>query len=757
MTTPVQTSAYDGLLSSVNDKGELNIGERIRDVAEAASVYWTMRQADQASAMNRVQIQALLDGAPPYNPRLAAKRGIGDIANVNFGFMKDALNAFEAPFSDLFEEEMLFTTPTRYGKDIQKRQEDSQIIAEEFTKLISNLPGVEFERPNMVRMFGLFGMAIPYFPDTMGIEWETTSMGDFLIPRHVRAKVGSIEVACFVKDWITSDLYKFIRDPKAAAAEGWNIAATKEQIKNAHVQTNTSWNPEQWEDNWKNNDIAMSVGRSKTVRAVTMLVTSLEGPVSMYIFPEDGKGEFMFKKLNKYASQSEAYTVMTDSVGTNGFYHGIRGLGYDLFEIIKQLNMAWSSFIDAVRMSSKLVIQPDTDNSMENLNMVHFGPYVIMPPNTTVVPWQFPNLQNTMIPALNMLDGVLSEKVGRYTSEADLNRAKEQTRAEVMAVVDQAAKLSISRLNIFLQGLTRLGREQFRRVQRRDWTMQDRNGPQVLAFYAACKRRGVDAEAIHNVELSEVNAVRPIGNGSAAARTVIYDRLWQVFPYMDEEGKNLFLRDVTRTTGGITAADKYMPKIPGQRPPIDKKVAILENKDMARGEEMQVESNELHAVHIPVHLEEMLSIINRLMTMEIAEEEAIPALSILQGHTYTHMEFIDPNYPGAAQWRQALQQTDEIITNGQRSLDKKMRDQAEAEAAGQEYQAPMDEVGVAEQIQFEQASIALDNALKEQKLNINEANQNLKVREAEQKMALRDVEAAAKIRSQKRGNPRRTA
>jgi hypothetical protein len=436
MSTPVPTSSYDGLLNVTTPNGELAVGERVKTVADAASIYWTMREADQASAMNRVQIQAILDGAPPYNPRMAARRGIGDIANVNFGFMEDALNLFEAPFNDLFEEEVLFTTPTRYGTDIQKRQEDSQIIAEEFTKLISNLPGVEFERPNMVRMFGLHGVSIPYFPDTMGIEWETTSMGDFLIPRHVRAKVGSIEVACFVKDWITSDLYKFIKDPAVAEAEGWNVAAVKEQIKNAHVQSNNPWNPEQWEDSWKNNDIAMSMGRSKTVRAVTMLVTSLEGPVSMYIFPEGGSaengttGEFMFKKLNKYGSQSEAYTIMTDSVGTNGFYHGIRGVGYKLFEIVKQMNMLWSSFIDAIRMSSKLVIQPSTDNSMENLNMVHFGPYVIMPPNTTVVPWQFPNLQNTIIPGLNMMNGVLSEKVGRYTSEADLNQAKEQTRAE---------------------------------------------------------------------------------------------------------------------------------------------------------------------------------------------------------------------------------------------------------------------------------------------------------------------------------------
>lgn len=744
------------------------VDERVRTVQDALSVYWTLRQADQLSAVNRTQIQAILDGAPPYNPRLAARRGIADIANVNFGFMEDALNSFEAPFNDWLEEEVLFTTPTKYGPDIQTKEEWSQTIAEEFTKLITQLPGFEFEYPNMVRMFGLHGVSVPYFPDTIGIGWETAAMGDFLIPRHVRAKSSAVDVACAVKDYLANELYAFIRNPEIAGEEGWNVEETKKQIKNAHIQTNNYYNPEQWEENWKNNDIAMSVGRSKTIRTIHMWVTSLEGPVSHYIFAEDGSGnDFMYKKLGRFDSQSEAYTMMTDSVGTNGFYHGIRGIGYKLFEIVKQMNMAWSSFIDATRMASKLVLQPDSDNSLENLNMVHMGNYVIMPPNTKIVPWSFPNLQNTVIPALNLLGSVFDQKVGKYTSEADLNQAKEQTRAEVLARVDQVSKLSFSRLNIFLRGQTRLGREQMRRVKRLDWTMEDRNGPEVLAFYAACKRRGVPPEAIHNVDLTEVRAVRPIGNGSAAARTSIYERLWQIFPYMDEEGKALFVRDVARTTGGITAADKYTPKVPGRRPPIDKKVAILENKDMRDNEEIQVEPNELHAVHIPEHLKEMEILIAGLLPTEFApptltEEEAIPALTLLQDHTKVHLSYIDPEgkgrgHPQVAQWNQVLQQTGEVITNGQRSLQKKMRDQAkaEAEAAGQPLQDQA--MQVEGEVQLEQALISLqsatlDNALKEQQLNRNEADQQMKAQEHKQKLAINDLKTAREIK----GNGRKS-
>lgn len=762
MSTATSSIALDGLLAVEDpDTGKLTVRERIRSVGDAHTIYSTMREADRLSSVNRVQYQAVLDGMPPYDPGRLASLGRGYQANVNFGFMEEALSIAQAPFDDLIDEEVILTTPTRYGDD-QQNGEWSQIIAEEITKTITQEDGFEFNYPNMVRQFLFHGASIPYFPDDIGFQWETAHVGDCLLPRNVQAKASAIEVICFVKPYLANELYKHIQNPKIAAEEGWDVSETIQQIKQASSDDTTFWDVERFERDWKDNDITMSA-RSKVIRAVHMLVTGLGGEISHYIFAEDGKGgNFMYKKLNRFKNQAEAYTIMTYGVGTNGQFHGIRGLGYSLFEPIKQLNMLWSSLLDTIRMSAKLIIQPKTNEGINQLSTVDFGgTSVVLPPDVNIVPWSYPSLQGSIIPGLQMVTDVVKRKAGRYTGESDISQDREQTRAEILAKVDQIASISTSQLRIFKRGMTRLCREQVRRIKRKDWTEHDRNGRSVLQFYARCRLRGVPKEAIHAIKLDGVEFVLPLGNGSAAARTSILERLKESFPFMDEVGKNSYLRDVTRAVAGTTAANSYFPKIAGQRPPIDLDIAVTENSIFDLGGDKQVVFNEIHSVHIPVHLDLMLQIITEFEAMQIAEEDAIPRLRKLHAHTEAHLLYLSTEYPGAPQWRQALQQTNEVIVNGERSLEKKMRDQeqqAMAESQGQTFSPEQEvaEIGIARGIQVDQAKKSLQVALMEQDLAAK-GNEEMRRQElhqdrlasSAQKRVLNDVTTAQRLRQQR--------
>lgn len=759
MSASTTSIALDGLLAVEDpDTGKLAVRERIRSVDDAFTIYTTMREADRLSSVNRVQYQAVLDGMPPYDPGRLASLGRGYQANVNFGFMEEALSIAQSPFDDLIDEEIILTTPTRYG-DEQQNGEWSQIIAEEMTKILTQEDGFEFNYPNMVRQFLFHGVSVPYFPDDIGFQWETAHVGDCLLPRNVQAKASAVEVICFVKPYIANELYKHIQNPKIAEEEGWNVEETIQQIKRASSDDTTHWDVERFERDWKDNDITMSA-RSKVIRAVHMLVTGLKGEISHYLFAEDGSAKtFMYKKLARFKKQSEAYTMMTYGVGTNGQFHGIRGLGYSLFDPIKQLNMLWSSLLDTIRMSAKLIIQPKTNEGINQLSTVDFGgTSVVLPPDVNIVPWSYPSLQGSIIPGLQMVTDVVKRKAGRYTGEADINKAQEQTRAEIMAKVDQIAKISTSQLRIFQRSMTRLVREQVRRIKRKDWTEDDRNGLSVLQFYARCRLRGVPKEAIQAINLDGVQFILPLGNGSAAARTSILERLREIFPYMDEVGKNNYLRDVTRAVAGTTAANSYFPKVAGQRPPIDLDMAITENSIFDLGGDKPVVFNEIHSVHIPIHLELMLQIITEFEAMQIAEEEAIPKLRKLHVHTETHLSYLPPEYPGAPQWRQALQQTNEVIVNGERSLEKKIRDQEQqaiTEAQGGTFSPEQEsyDMGVARGTQIDQAKESLQMALMEQDLASKQGEearrQELhqdKLTSSAQKRALNDVTTAQKLR-----------
>lgn len=754
MSASSPSVALDGLLAVEDpDTGKLLVRERIRSVTDALTIYTTMREADRLSAANRVQFQAILDGVPPYDPGRLLAQGRGYQANVNFGFMEEALSLAQAPFDDLVDEEIVVTTPTRYG-DEQQQGEWSQIIAEEMTKLLTQVDGFEFNFPNMTRQFLFHGVSVPYFPDDIGFQWETAHIGDCLLPRNVEAKSSAVEVICFVKPYLANQLYKHIQDPKIAEEEGWNVGETIQQIKQASSDDTTYWDVERFERDWKDNDITMSA-RSKVIRAVHMLVTGLDGEVSHYIFPEDGSGkDFMYKKLARYKRQSEAYTMMTYGVGTNGQYHGIRGLGYNLFEPVKQLNMLWSSLLDIIRMSGKMILQPKTEVGINNISTVDFGgTTVVLPPDVDVVPWSVPSLQSNILPGLQLVTDIVRKKAGKYTGEADINKAQEQTRAEIMAKVDQVAKISTAQLRLFKRGMTRLVREQVRRIKRKDWTEDDRNGLDVLQFYARCRLRGVPKEAIQAINLDGVEFVLALGNGSAAARTSILERLKEVFPYMDEVGKNSYLRDVTRTVAGTAAADSYFPKVAGQRPPIDLDIAIMENSIFEMGGDKPVVFNEIHSVHIPVHLELMLKLITQFENFEVEEAQVIPKLRKIHIHTETHLSYLSPEYPGAPGWSQALQQTNEVIENGERSLEKQARDAEKQQVAEGGSVAAENDLGVARGIQLKQAKESLQLALMEQDLAdkrarsmMEQENHMDKLTSSAQKRALADAQMAAKLR-----------
>lgn len=750
MNVSYPTSAFDGLLAVENvNTGKLLVRERIQNVNDAQQVYLAMREGDRESAVNRLQIQASLDGVPPYNQGKlnALKRGYQ--ANVNFNFMEDALSIAQAPFDDLLEEEVLVTTPTNYGTDPEMKIEWSQIIAEEMTKLITQVDGFEYDYPEMVRQFLLHGVSVPYFPDEIGFQWETAAMGDFLIPRGVRAKARAVEVACAMRPYLPNELYHHIEDRAVAEDMGWNVDEVIRQIKAAQPDQPVDWDIEHWEKEWKNNDIGMTA-KSKVIRSVHMWVTSLDGQVSHYIFAEQNPKDFMYKCLGRFKKQSEAYTMMTYGVGTNGCYHGIRGLGYVLYGPVRQLNMLWSGLLDQIRQSGKLLLQPNSENDLQNLSMVDFGgSAVVVPPNVKLLTWSWPNLQNSTIPGLEMISNMVRQKAGRYTSEADFNQAKEQTRAEVMARVDQISKLSISQLRIFKQGMTRLVREQARRIKRKDWTEHDRNGADVLRFYARCALRGVPKEAIHAIDLEGVEFVLGIGNGSAAARTAILERLELRYSYMDEVGKNNYNRDYVRTIAGLTAANSYFPKQAGQRPPIDLDIAITENSIFRLGGDKPVIPNEIHSVHIPPHLELMLEYIEGYEAMQIPIEVAIPTLQKLRLHTQTHLDYIQ-SHPNVGAWDQALQQTGEIIDNGAKKLEKMQRDQAEAEARGEVYTPEQQVIGLEESNQNQQAIEALKAALTEKQIQKIDQEMAIKQQQHEQNMAKQDILLAQSVRQSRK-------
>jgi hypothetical protein len=753
MEIPTPALGTDPLVP-VQEDGKL-LRTRLKDAAAGRAVYERMRKADEGSARTRTMIQAMLDGEPPYDQQDLERQGLGELCNVNWGQGEQLLSVATSPYIDLLESVDIFiTTPVNFG-DVQMRAEWETIISEEFTRMLRNWPEFFPRYLYLIQQFLAHGVVVAFHDDDIDWRPQVAPLGDFLIPRQTRASDEEIEVCSIVRGVPPHELFAKIEDEVLAKDLGWKIEATKKAIiqasqKSIHDNSISNWEAIQRE--FKNNDIGFSNSSSAAeVKLVYMWVRELDGTVSQYIFTEKvgdtGEGkEFLFESRHKYQSTAEAFTSFFYGIGTNGYFHSIRGLGSKIFSIVQALNRLRNRFFDGLLASSMMMIEPDSEDALQDLSLIHIGPFLVKPPNVKMLETNAPNYGNSLIPGLNELNNLLQQQGGTYSTEAIFNAAKERTRYEVQAQVESLSNINIAALTLFYQPWERLLKEILRRISRQDYFAQDAGGRYVINFRERCLDRGVPEEALYAIDTKRAKVVRAIGNGSSAARSAIMQQVYNLSQNFDAQGRQMAIRDLTRTIGGVEAADRYAPAPEQQRPPMEAKTAMLENNQLKQGEAIEVLPTEMHAIHLPIHLQVEEELIQAIDEGQVTIEEVMPILTLLHQHSSAHAEMMtaDPNYP---QIKQRMQQIDEIIWNGTKRLEKLLREQQEqggtpeqqAAAAAPNAANPSDAPDTMQRQLVEMTT----------KLRMAEEKhaQEMRIRDdqARQSMAIADAEAAAKI------------
>ena len=738
-----QTS--EDLLAPVSEDGKL-LRSRIKNAKAAYDAYTRMKKSDEQSAITRSRVQAMLDGEPPYDAAAQRANGLAEMCNVNWGQGEQILAFSTAPYIDLIESvDVLCTIPTNFG-DATTRLDWEQIMAEEFSRMVRSWPEFFPRYLFLVHQFLAHGVGVTFREDEIDWRWQVAPLGDFLVPRQTRASDEEIEIAAIPRNMPPHELFSKIEDEEVATQNGWNVPQVKRCLMRAQqADENNTVSPD-WETlqrEYKNNDLGITgAAYASAIKLVFMWVKELDSTVSLYIFSEDQDtdADFLYSKRGRFKNTNQVFNTFCYGIGTNGFFHSIRGLGHKIFSTVQAMNRLRCRFYDGLMTSSMLMLEPESEDAMEDLSLIHFGPFVIKPPNVKFIQKDYPNFAQSLIPGLNDLNGVLQAQVGQYTSETLLNSTRERTRYEVQAQLESLANLSIASLSLFYQPWERLLRETVRRIALPDYLPIDPGGEYVAEFRARCLMRGVPEEALLAIDPSRVRVVRSIGNGSSAARSAIMRQIYELSANFDPQGRQQAIRDLTRTIGGVEAADRYAPAPENQRPPMELKTALLENTLLMKGDEIPVLPNELHAVHFPVHMDALDQLIVAIDEGTMPLEEAGPQIFPLHAHASQTAEFMvgDPNYP---QIKQQLQQVDEYAWNIAKRLEKLRRDQAQAQPQeGAPNPANANELPDTLQRQMVEASTRL--RMKE------EAHaQSLRHREEafRQSQALKDAETAAAL------------
>lgn len=717
---------------------------RLADAKTARELFETLRRADEENSKTRAKVQAMFDGVPPYDPAQLERSHQKYRCNLNFGEAESLLEYAMSGYVDLLNSvETLVHTPTRWGES-NAREYYSSVLSTEITRTIREWPQFTFNFLHLCTQFVAHGLGIGHFEDRHDWRFRAAGQADFLIPRGTLASEDELEVACSRRTYPIYEIWSKIKDPAVAEANGWNVEETRKALSRAtDSRSSATFEYEKVAEELKNNDL-FNDARATTITLLHFWIKEFDGSVTHCVATEkDACDQFLYTGKGFLGSMQQGFVMFPYGLGTNAHYHGVRGLGYKIFPAIQVSNRLRSQLIDGAMLASSIMLQPNSETDFSQMAMAYYGAYAVIAPGMTVVPQATPNFQNSVIPVLNEMGTQLQQRTGQYTTQSVFNTGKERTRFEVAAHLEQAAKLSVTSLNLFYQPWDRLVREMVRRMVRPDYVKDDPGGDAIEDLKRRLALAQVPLEAFLNIDVNNVRAVRAVGAGSPAARTVSLRNLMEVMSAYDPVGRQNLLRDVTVTEVGAAQADRYVPRDSGTRLPVDAKIAILENDHLTDGRQVEVMEEEMHLVHIEEHLKALAQFIEQEQ-QGVPIEELVPRMMALYEHTVAHLEFVQGDVTmqeQVATYRQSLQQAGEIISNGMKRLAKLQREQQEAAPEG----------GMPQEQGPTEAQVRMQSRLEEHQLKLqmmteaHQLRQNIKIQEAALKRSLKDADKAADL------------
>lgn len=736
--------AIDGIpLLTLDREGEAP-PERLRDAESLRNIYMRFRDDDLTNSRIRARTQLLLDGEQPYEQSELDEAGQPDTVNINFDGAAEQLERAMTPYYNLIQSpETVVTTPTLYGPE-EDREELSVAIGEEITRTIRNWAQFSFQSLNLCKKFVWDGLGVGHWPDSLDWRYRGSGLGQFYFSRQTFAFEDELEVACASEEYTVTRLYNTIRNAPEGCEDynGWNVAAVKKAITTA---TSILPNFMDWErlvDEMKNNDVGFS-NSTPVVRVVNGFIKEFNGKVSHYVTTEVGtEKNFLYKSRCCYDAMREALVLFPYGLGTNCKIHGIRGLGYKIYDFEQQRNRSLSRLIGQSELASSLMLQAGDESSLQTAGMIYYGQSAVIEPGYNVVQYAAPDLQRTVMPALQEMERLRNNRTGGYSSEGVFDGDQRKTKFQVGAELQQNAQLSNTALDFWYGPFERLLQQTIRRMIRRDYVPEDPGGREIADLKLRLLKRGVPLEAFYMIDVKECKVVKAIGAGSASAYVMALDGLEQLRPRMDDVGQANLDRARAVALVGAAQANNFIPARGVRRTTTDTQIAVLQNFELLRDNETPVLTSDRHLVHLAEHIKPLLEGFNAVEQGQAPIEEIAIQMRLLFQHTADHVDLISQDPAAevqAAEYRQILQQVGEVISNGLRK--------AQAAAAEQTEEGEQPEQGPSQQdiAELEKSRAKIDIIRETGRAKIEMMLETARV-----KNAIEDAKEAAKIARESR-------
>lgn len=733
------------LPSIINQEtGQIKMRNRISSASELASTFQALFISDFQASRARALVQSEVDGNPPYSESEDRKFGMGGRTNVNWGYLTQSQQDVEEPYISLFESIDVFgTTPSDYGSELE-RNRNSQIIAEEVTRMIKNWPDWPFTLQMTVHLFTMFGVSFTFREDQYDWRWKVYDLSFLKMPRRTRACINDVDIVTCKVEMLPSQLYRKIENEEAAEKAGWNVSAVKAAMKSATQKAADTSNPQEMERTYKDQDYFTGLSAT-TVDIVHGWVRECDGTVTHIIARYDGVGEFLYKCEGLYQDMSQLVTAYTYGVGSNGDFYAIRGNAWRGHNGSASLNMLTCKFLDQACFAATPHIQASSEDAVIDQMIRPRGPYNIVDQGTSFPEIPHVPFQQSLIPAIQQVQSIFAMRTRSPGAAMKFSNVA-KTAEEVRSQNEIEGRLNAASVDLFFNSWKNDFREVVRRACNPKVSAAHPGGKEIFEFRKRCLKRGVPIEAIYAVDIGSIEINRGIGKGSAQDRRASFGALMPVMGQFDQEGQRILLRQFTASYTDTQFARLLVPDDAGSRPPVDLQIANMENSLMELGKPAQIEPNQDHVVHVGAHLAALSEINGALADVQIELDAAIQQMFPVWQHATEHMQFISPQNPLYPEFKAALEQIGEVVINGQKHLDAEAR--KAQRAAGEQVDESGATPGVSRQAVEAQTMLELQKKQQDLQFDAERHRQEMAFKDAKNAQDLRQKIAEAALKRQ---------
>lgn len=725
---------------------DVTAAARVKRASDVVSQYQTLFNEDYIASRDRAVVQSMADRNAPYSDSRLRQLGISGITNVNWGDLGIAQMEAEKPYNSVLMSMSHFgIVPFKNGVLTDVEAEEKEIVvAEELHRMITEWRDFRFRWKMNAHFFTMWGVSFTYREDNLDWRWKVSSLQDVKVPRGTQATVNEVDRIFMKADMTPSDLFAKIRDPEVGRLAGWNEAQIRMSCANAQPKPLNTQSPEDMQAMWKDNSV-YSGNTNIVVQVVHGFVKEVDGSVSHYIVDytlNTAEAQFIYEKKGKFADMSEFINAYLFGVGTNGDFHSIRGNAFNLFPSAAALNKLRCKLVDKANDEANTFLSTDNEDATIDNMIVPRGPYFQLTTGVNFVERATPPVAGNLVPAIEEMEQTFRvQSSGMAPRSAAQTERGQKTKYELQRADEIDSSLTSDSMDMFLDSWKWDYREVVKRVINPDLQEDHPGGKQAFDFRRRCEQRGVPYALLQQLDFDNINLNRGIGRGSSAERRSVLSNLNDtIFGRLDPEGQQILTRDTIAAQTDYRYALMLVPRQAGQRPPVDKQIANIENMDLKTGSDAVLVPNQNHIVHVGTHLELLQAYDAAIAEVQVELKDAIPVMLKASEHCNEHMQYIDPESQPYRTYKQALQQLNEVITNGAKHLE---ADQRKAQKAMEKGLPPPEEDGTPPGVhgQAVDAKARLEMIRQEGLTKLE-----IKKQEADQKLLFNDAFAAQKLK-----------